>query len=720
MPNDFDTSQYPLGSMHPYVLYNNAGNEDLFVNDVENETWVDRPPFNRVRKTIYGMEQDFSRLLAASGFELPAIPYAAGVVIARPSQLISYLGNVYSVKANATFPYTLDGTFATDEPNLVLRSDQSLRTELAGGITRIPDVATLRATPGRYDGDRAELTGWYASRPGVGDGPVYWIAGSSEVDDGGITFAAPGGVWKRPSNRGVWVEDFGAQNDGTDTLGTTTAAVWSAIRAVRSNPTSMLQYIGGPTITGYTSGKVNFGRGVFALAADTFDITQDEGLTLVGQGGRGMNQALPAATTLLQKGTSSGFFWRHYGNAARALAFIDLDVCYEGSSFTGDVIDTYASPDLFVGRGVRVGCYGGFAGTRVQTARSCIRATYPERATLDHCVIDGAIDGVWHDYTRTLGGSNFGGWGMNMHGVTFYDFTGNHVRCADTRAQFTLSMTECNFNPINASPVRIFDLANIEGFRAVGCIFTPSTTAQPTAEYFKVLGCTGSLTDNVFLGATSKVGTIGGPNPSSVKWEQNTVSCGFGLTITGGIVRGGGNEYSNADNGVTIAPVAGTTVDIGPDIFKAGVTGNSYLIAADSVLLGGRINYDAERDASNSRFSNASSRITIRNLDERIVTQAALPATASPFFSGRTYNVTVAGTFTLPTPQPGIRLRILKGTAAALTVAAGAGTNFTIGATAARTNAVATAAEIGSQIEFVGLNATTWIAETKAGTWTFS
>lgn len=133
MPNDFDTSQYPLGSMHPYVLYNNAGNEDLFVNDMVNETWVDRPPFNRVRKTIYGMEQDFNRFLINSGFEPNHLTYVDGspLQVDRPTQLIDRAGSVYRVKMPATFPVMLTGTWATDQNLLVDVGDQSLRQALA-------------------------------------------------------------------------------------------------------------------------------------------------------------------------------------------------------------------------------------------------------------------------------------------------------------------------------------------------------------------------------------------------------------------------------------------------------------------------------------------------------------------------------------------------------------------------------------------------------------
>lgn len=133
MPNDFDTSQYPLGSMHPYVLYNNAGNEDLFVNDIVNETWVDRPPFNRVRKTIYGMEQEFLRALEKMGYETTYLTYVNGspLQVDRPTQLISRGGSIYAVKLPASFPLTLTGTWATDSALLVDVGDQSLRTALA-------------------------------------------------------------------------------------------------------------------------------------------------------------------------------------------------------------------------------------------------------------------------------------------------------------------------------------------------------------------------------------------------------------------------------------------------------------------------------------------------------------------------------------------------------------------------------------------------------------
>lgn len=206
MPNDFDTSQYPLGSTHPYVLYNNAGNEDLVVNDVVNETWIDRPPFNRVRKTFYGMERDFLRLLAATGFELPAIPYAGGVVIDRPTQLISYLGELYSVNADQAFPYTLDGTFATDEPNLVLRSDQALRAELTNTSNPVMGAAVLGRSlvvvqsvvdllAAKQDASQIVATVGYHPGSNIGGSEFYWDAARAGSEHNGGTVISPSVAW---------------------------------------------------------------------------------------------------------------------------------------------------------------------------------------------------------------------------------------------------------------------------------------------------------------------------------------------------------------------------------------------------------------------------------------------------------------------------------------------------------------------------------------------
>lgn len=587
-------------------------------------------------------------------------------------------------------------------------------------LLQVGSIAELRTVTGRYNGDRVSILGYYADTPGVGTKDRYWVAASTKDDNGGSVIAVTGeavGRWEFSTAKGVWVEDFGARNDGTDTAGTT-AAIWAAIRSMRSFETSLIQYIAGPTITAYKSGVLQFGRGVFSVSPDTLEITQDLGLKIVGQGSRGKNQAIPAATTMLFTGTSSGFGIRHYGNGARSLTIESMDVCYLDSSFTGDLVDSFSSPGLRIANS-RLGCYGGFAGTRVQTARSLVRSTYDEFMRFESVVFDGTQDGWWSDNSRSLGGSIFGGWGTSFVGCTFYDIANRGITHDLTRSRSVVNVTQCAFNPINIDPVRSIDVENIEGLAVEGNQFTPSTSHQPTAEWLRIRGSTGRVSENTFSGSTSKVGTIGGGDPSLIEWSSNRISCSDGITIAGGVITGGGNEYSNATNGVLVSPIATVSLDIGPDVFKSGVN-MSYSIPADSTFLGGRIKYSPEQDTSNSRFSNASTRITIRCTDERIVTIATLPSTGSVLASGRTYNITAAGTFTLPAPSLGVRLRVMKTTNNALTIAATAGSNFVTGATATRTSAVATAAELGSGIDFVALSSTTWIAQVLSGTWTFS
>ena len=93
MTNIYDTSGYPLGSTHPKVLYNNASNIDDATNS-DAETWVDRPPFGRVRRTWRGMENAFDSFLQGTAFELPALVYVDGtpLQVDRPTQLIERSG----------------------------------------------------------------------------------------------------------------------------------------------------------------------------------------------------------------------------------------------------------------------------------------------------------------------------------------------------------------------------------------------------------------------------------------------------------------------------------------------------------------------------------------------------------------------------------------------------------------------------------------------------
>lgn len=126
----FNTGK-PVPSRDPRDLIDTVESLDIRATSLEVRATPDR--LGVMRKTWYGMEQDFAELLAGSGFELPPIPYVDGqpLTVQRPTQLIEREGHLYSVSVPNSFPAALSGSWAADEPRLVVRSDQALRSALA-------------------------------------------------------------------------------------------------------------------------------------------------------------------------------------------------------------------------------------------------------------------------------------------------------------------------------------------------------------------------------------------------------------------------------------------------------------------------------------------------------------------------------------------------------------------------------------------------------------
>ncbi|WP_172402818.1 hypothetical protein [Pseudomonas putida] len=710
------------GSSSPFDLHDNSGNIDVWANDRTRASWPDR--LGVVRKTFWGMEQQVNDWLAAQGFEPVTLTYLDGVplTVDRPTQLIQRGDNLYSVRLPATFPVELSGTWSADEPILVAQVDRSLREELGGGVRRVESIAQLQTLAGRFDRDTAYVIGYYSGSPGYGDGPVYWDATSTDTPNSGTVFAGPGGSgvpgrWKRPRKGGVWVEDFGVRNDGdTAFITDNTDRVLLAIQSLRSGSFNVLQYIGGSTITAYESGILNFGKGKFALEFDRLDITQDRGLCFVGQGSRGHNQAITAATTLLFSGTSSGFGIRFFGNGARSGCFSGMDVCYADANFTGNLIDGLTSPG-FRTHEVRLGCFGGTSGTRVQTAASLVRVTYDEMNLFDRTIFDGAQFAWFSDDTRMLGGNTFGGSVTRFRDCHFYDIAQASLKHSGARTRQGLILDNCGFNPINVAPVNALDLNNVEGLEIIGGHCAPSTGSIPSDQWFKIINCTGDIKGAEW--STSKPGTFNG----MLTITGCRISCDNGLVLDGGVITAHSNEFSAGTQGYIVTPSIPLAIVLGPDLFKAAIT-TSYYVPADSTLLSGRINYNFNNDSSTSKLFNKSSRITFRNLDEQIATITALPANGSALFSGRTYSITaVSGTFTLPVPVLGCKIRVMKPNATALTIVANSNpspTNFLTGATGARTSAVATSGELGAELEFEAYSETTWLCTVVRGTWAFT
>lgn len=124
----------PPGSADAIDLQANAINIDLWATG-SSASAPDR--LGVPRKTLFGMQSEFEVALAGMAYETP-VPYAAGIVMSRPTQLVQYLGENYKVKTGL-LPFTTSGVFATDSPSLVGVGDAVLRQDLlaSGGAARV-------------------------------------------------------------------------------------------------------------------------------------------------------------------------------------------------------------------------------------------------------------------------------------------------------------------------------------------------------------------------------------------------------------------------------------------------------------------------------------------------------------------------------------------------------------------------------------------------------
>jgi hypothetical protein len=510
----------------------------------------------------------------------------------------------------------------------------------------------------------------------------------------------------------VSVLDFGADPTG---VANSTTAIWNAIISLRANPVTILDTIGGSNITAYSSGVVNFPPGIFKISPDSLQIYQDLGLTLRGSGSRRTNNAVRASTTLLISGTSSGFGIQAYRSGGRGLTLEDMDICYETSAFTGNVLDVYDAPGVTANR-CFFGTYGLTAGTRLQTAASCVRSTYDEFMHFNDCVFDGAALGWWSDDIRVFDANTFGGSLTKFDSCVFYDFANNHIYHGGTRTRTGLVLSNTAFNPISVSPTSTcLNIDNVEALDVSGCGFAASVSSAPAVQWLRVTNSTGSLRSN-FVDDLAPAGQVSG----MLDITGNRFAGTNGLTVLSGVITGRSNEFSAGTYGWIIAPTGNLCFEIGPDLFKAPLT-NSYRIAADSAFLAGMIHYDSASDASASKFTNASSRVSIQNVDAKYFSVASTPYTVLITDTNRTILATGGSNqaFTLPTPIPGTTLSIAKVSSVNLVVTCAGGTNFYGQNSSALTVATATGAAMGT-LTLDAYATVGWIVKSQVGAWTYS
>lgn len=176
MTNTYDTSNEPLGSTAVKVLYNNASNLDEAVNS-DADTWVDRPPFGRVRRTWRGMENAFNEFLINSGYEFIGDYDADGpLTITRPNQVFSKDGEYWRAGPALALPYTTVNNWVVDQPKFVSTGDATLRQALAQAsgsdlvgfrfrtvANRLNDTANVKDYGAIADGTYHPLSERYAS-----------------------------------------------------------------------------------------------------------------------------------------------------------------------------------------------------------------------------------------------------------------------------------------------------------------------------------------------------------------------------------------------------------------------------------------------------------------------------------------------------------------------------------------------------------------------------
>lgn len=265
-----DKNGNPLSN--PFAV-DSTGLAQLAAPDGEYDIRFTRGTFdNRVRVQFMDLQDfnaEFDAFLAASGFESPPIPYVDGnpLVINRPTQTISRAGIIYTVKMPNIFPFNLTGTFATDDPNLVVRNDQTLRQDLAvqndlilgAALTgwdgeqlsaqmdkdkKIADYAAARA----YDGSATRIEIIEVDKSGPFNRRPFVIG---DVDNNGTVLVSTNGLW-------TMVRDFlGLPNPlwfGADKTGAVSSVTaFNAAAAV--------------------AGQVVVTKGTFLLGAATVDAT---------------------------------------------------------------------------------------------------------------------------------------------------------------------------------------------------------------------------------------------------------------------------------------------------------------------------------------------------------------------------------------------------------------------------------------------------------------
>lgn len=548
----------------------------------------------------------------------------------------------------------------------------------SGSAQNFDTVASVASLPVASGVNVIRTMGYY--QPGDAGAARYRLKSAPEADRPGDIASADGKRWEIAETV-IFAEMFGAVAHQTDAAALavgaadSTTAVLNAIAFLRKNADTINDGMTNKVITVYTSGALNFGRGIFNIAAGGIRITQDLNLVWKGQGSRGKTNFARAATTILVTGTWGGHGISAYGNGSRGFRQLDMDICYATSGFTGNVLGLSGSPGSYPER-CQIGTFGIRGGTRLQTARSCISVSTDEFFNPKECVFDGAQRGIkiedqnrFATFTGSVSGTtltvtavasgelgtdliiydagvafarisalgtgtggvgtytlnasaskssrtleadlDFGGSNSHITDCVFYDITVKSIEFLGARRRARQGIKNSIVNPISLNTQIGFDLRNVDGFAVNNCDFVGSVGNAPTVCWLWAENCTGEITSNIFGD-----GALGATIQGNLNVTGNTLNGVGGFVPNGGIITGKGNEFALTSGkgwAVPASPVVPLFIDLGPDWFNGNVS-ISYEIASGSTAKG-RIYRSVSNDSSvNGAINGAPSNVTITSL----------------------------------------------------------------------------------------------------------
>lgn len=272
----------PIGSTDYRDLQDNMQIAEEFSNSSA-EHVVDR--LGITRRTIAGMDAQFSARIESLGYDLSLGDYGAGKTIADRGQVVLRLGEYYKASASASLPLVLTGTWIDDSENLVNVGDGVLRQELVANANDFGLVAEI--------GNYAALDAY------AGNATAFYVRGFANLFDGGHgifrrttdTPSAANGIyrqdalarwWKREYVGAVVPKWFGAVGDGVTN---DTAAIVSLFQsdAAEIDLTDGRYRIvdpeidGTPVIVSTLAGRTIRGAGAFYATTEVRKLLRIEG-----------------------------------------------------------------------------------------------------------------------------------------------------------------------------------------------------------------------------------------------------------------------------------------------------------------------------------------------------------------------------------------------------------------------------------------------------------